>query len=412
MNNETTLLDPLAEITDQFLSNPYPTLAKMRAEAPVFWSDKGRYWVVTRYSESKEILSSLKYKSAVHNWQQMDAVVEQIPELKEAIEFHKHWILNIDPPNHTRLKSLLGKAFTPDMVSQMRPRIQAIADELLDCVEGKNEMNAIADYAYPLPIIVIAEMLGVPASDRDKFKYWSHRIVQATSPQGVPEPGTDIDTIRMDIKARLELVEYLKPLVDERRKNPRQDFISALVQAEEAESKLTQEELLANLVLLLVAGHETTTNLIGNGIYNLLKHPDQLELLKQKPDLIDSAVNEILRFEGPVQLVRRFAGEDIEINGMKIKAGEMIIVLVGAANRDPSEFDSPDKFDITRGVKKHLAFGHGIHHCAGAALAELEGQIALSTVFRRLPNLKLQANSLHWQLPFALRGITAIPVAF
>lgn len=413
MSQEASVLhNPLIKITEQFLNHPYPTLSIMREKAPVFWSDEGNYWMVTRYAEAKEILGSLKFQKNVQRWQKADALIEQFPQMKEVAESHKHWMLNMDPPDHNRLRSLLNKAFTPSMVSQMHTHIQDIAKEFIGRVEANGEMDAIAEYTFPLPITVIAEMMGVPPSDRDRFRDWSHTIVSTTAPSGIPAPGGDLSNLQKNITAHEELVDYFKPIVAERRKNPKDDLISTLVYAEEEGNKLSQEELLANLIMLLVAGHETTTNLIANGIYTLLKHPDQLELLKEKPELIESAVYETLRFEGPIQLVRRLAGEDVELSGKNIKQGDMIVVLLGAANRDPNEFENPDKFDITRGGKKHLAFGHGIHRCIGGALAEAEGQIALGTLFKRLPNIRLKTDSVQWHLPFELRGLKELPVVF
>jgi cytochrome P450 len=413
MSQEIAALhDPLVEITNEFLSNPHPTFAKMRSEAPIFWSNAGQYWIVTRYAEAKEILGSLKFQKNVQRWQQTDPLIEKFPEMREVSESHKHWMLNMDPPDHSRLRALLNKAFTPLMVSQMRSHIQDIANDLIDRIEARGEVDAISEYTFPLPIIVIAEMMGIPHSDRDKFKEWSHAIVSTTAPSGIPAPGGDLSKLRMNIAAHQELVRYFKPIVEERRKTPREDLISVLVHAEEDGHKLSEEELLANLILLLVAGHETTTNLIANGIYSLLTHPDQLLLLKEKPELIESAVYEILRFEGPIQLVRRLAGEDIELGGQHIKKGDMVVVMLGACNRDPNEFENPDKFDITRFGKKHLAFSHGIHRCIGGHLAEAEGQIALQTIFTRLPDLRLKTDKVKWCLPFELHGLKELPVVF
>jgi cytochrome P450 len=406
----TTSQDPLINITDEFLSNPYPAVASLRAHAPVFWSEEGNYWIITRYADAKAVLSNLKFEKNVQRWRGIDPRVGELPQIKAIGEEHKHWILNMDPPDHTRVRALINKAFTPAMVSTMHAHIQDIADELIDKVLGKPEIDAIADYTFPLPITVIAELMGIPPADRLKFQEWSRTLVETTAPSGIPAAGGDLARLDTAVKTHRELREYFQPIVEDRRANPKDDLISVLAHAEEEGGKLTKEELLSNLVLFLVAGHETTTSLVASGIYNLLAHRDQLELLLQRPELIESAVNEILRFEGPVQLVRRLAAEDLELGGHKIKKGDMVVVMIVAANRDPEEFPQPDKFDITRGTKKHLGFGHAIHRCIGGPLAEVEAQIALSTLFKRLPNVRLKSEKRQWRLPFELRGVKELPL--
>ncbi|HEY9868847.1 MAG TPA: cytochrome P450 [Candidatus Obscuribacterales bacterium] len=407
-NPATKLIDPLHHVTPEFLQDPYPTMQRLRSEAPVFWSDKGKYWIITRYSDAHTILRDQSYEKGLSRMGQVNPLVNLIPPASELRKSTSHWMLTQNPPDHTRLRSLLNKAFTPAMVQQMRPDIQEIADRLIESVRGKRQVELVSEYAFVLPVTVIAAMLGVPAEDRDKFHKWSHALTEMLEPRMT----LDLGRINRANEANKELIEYLRPLVQERRKNPRNDLISALVEAEEQGSKLTEDELLANCVLLLVAGHETTVNLIGNGVLALLRNPDQLELLKKEPDLIQSAVEEFLRYESPIQLVRRVAAYDMELGGQKIDKDDMLVVLLGACNRDPEVFPNPDKLDIRRSPNKHIAFSEGIHFCLGASLARLEGQIAISTLFKELPDIRLATEKLEFKQPFALRGLKEMPVSF
>lgn len=401
-----SLVDPLHPLTAEFLEHPYPTFERLRNEAPVFWSESGKYWLISRYQEANAILRNIGYGKELQHWRQFNPLVRLGLEMIPAIKSKMSWMLNQDPPDHTRLRGLVNKAFTPTMVNALKPHIQKIADNLIDSFQSKGGCDLVADYAFQLPVTVIAEMLGIPAADRERFKSWSHAMTEAL------EPSFNIAHMGASNRANNELIEYLRPLVEERRTNPKDDLISALVKAEEEGSKLTEEELLGNCVLLLVAGHETTVNLIGNSVYLLMTHPEALSQLRGSPVLIDSAINECLRYESPVQMMRRLASEDVELNGKKIKKGDMLIILIGSANRDPAEFENPDVFDIARTKNKHLAFGLGIHHCLGSSLAEAEGQIAVNTLINRLPNLRLTEARLEHRMPFALRGMKNIPVSF
>lgn len=398
--------DPLIAGTDEFYLDPYPTFRLLREKAPVFWSEKGNYWLVSRYAEAHEILGDLHFEKSLRQWKQADLFAKLIPSGCPLSSFRTPSVLSSNPPQHTRLRSLMNKAFTPTMVSQMRERIKLIANELLDHVQKKGEIDLMADFAFQLPAIVIAEMLGVPAKDRSKFKSWSHALTAVTTP--VPNPFA-FPKVVMGYR---ELVNYLQPLIDERRKNRKNDLISALVTAEEEGSHLTENEILANAVILLVAGHETTTNLIGNGTLALLRHPDQLAELQEKSDLLPVAVQELLRYDSPAQFVRRVAAQDVELGRQKIANGQVVFILLGAANHDPAEFENPDELDIKRAKNKHLAFGHGIHHCLGSALASAEGEIALGTLLARMPRLKLKKQRLEYNRPFALRGLKHLYVNF
>lgn len=405
MSKTSTLVDPLNPLTPEFLQNPYPTYRQLREEAPIFWSEKSKYWLITRYEDVHSILKDMSYEKQLQRWKQVNPMMKMIPEVSKLIDTRSKWMLNMNPPDHTRLRGLVNRAFTPKMVNEMRPHIQEIADYIIDRLQDKEEFDLVQDFAFPLPVVVIAEMLGVPREDREQFKKWSHALTDTL------EPSPNIDKMKAANKATEELYEYLRPLVAERRKNPKNDLITALAAAEEEGKKLTEDELLANCVLILVAGHETTVNLIGNAVRTLLQHPDQLELLKANPDLIGGAIGEVLRFESPVQSTRRLAGETMELNGTKINEGDMLVLLLGAANRDPAMYEEPDTFNIQRDTKKHMAYGHGIHHCLGSSLADAEGQIAVGTLFKRLPNLRLVDQKIEIRTPFALRGAKKLMVA-
>ncbi len=406
-NQSTVLGDPLNPLTEEFLNNPYPQFARLRTEEPIYWSDKNKYWIISKYADVQAILRDLHYEKGLQNANRINPLVKMLPPVQELMASRKGWMLNQNPPDHTRLRSLVNKAFTPSMVNSMREHIQKIANELLDAMECKDEMDLVEDYAFPLPVTVISEMLGVPAKDREQIKLWSRPLIDAL------EPSMDLGRLSRANEAEREMKEYLRPIVEERRKQGQNDLISALVAAEEEGSKLSMDELLGNCVLLLIAGHETTVNLIGNSAHNLLLYPDQLELLKSKPELIVNAVFESLRYESPVQTVRRLAAQELELRGKKLKVHDTLILLLGSANRDEEQFENADQFDIIRSnANKHLAFGGGIHHCLGSSLAEVEGQIAISTLLQRMPNLKLKREIIEFKRPFALRGPKELLVGF
>ena len=314
-----------------------------------------------------------------------------------------------DPPDHTRLRGLVAKAFTARRMEDMRPQIQAIVDKLIDRVEGEGGMDIMRQFAHPLPVEVICDMLGIPESDRQPFyesSTVSGRLIDPTPM--TPEELADADASNENLAA------YFADLFERRRKDPGDDLISLLVQVEEAGEKLSEEELFANVILLFGAGHETTVNLIGNGLLALHRNPDQIERLKADPSLMPNAVEEMLRYDSSVQMTGRVALEDIEVGGITLKRGENIINLLGAANRDPEVFADPDKFDVGRKEARNLvSFGGGIHHCLGAQLARIEGEIAIGTLLRRLPNLKLDnAETPDWRPTFTLRGVKTLPASW
>jgi len=293
------------------------------------------------------------------------------------------------------------------VIETMRPHIQQIVDDLLDRVQGASSMDVIADLAYPLPVTVISEMLGVPASDRDIFKQWSSDIARSLDAAILPA-GSDV--IPRGQEARAALGGYFRSLIAARRKDLRDDLLSGLIEAEEHGDKLSEVELLSTCVLLLIAGHETTVNLIGNGVLALLQHPDQMRVLRETSGLIHTGVEELLRYDAPVQRTGRVVMEDVEIGGKAIPEGAIVVAVLGAANRDPAHFPDPERLDVTRRENRHIAFGFGIHFCLGAPLARVEGQIAIGTLLRRLPRMELASAAPEWRESSTLRGLKSLPV--
>jgi cytochrome P450 len=304
------------------------------------------------------------------------------------------------------LRALVSKAFTIKRVNALRPRIQAIADELLDRVQAQGQMDLIDDYAFPLPVTVIAELLGVPAADQDKFRMWSNALI---------ETQRTVEEQEAFQQHMMAFIYYVGQLFAERREHPQDDLITALIQAEEAGERLSHEELFSMVLILLVAGHETTVNLIGNGVLALMKHPEQMRLLQNDWGLMDTAVSEILRYDGPAErATTRWAAKDTVFCGQQIKRKDPIIVILGAANHDPTMFSEPESFDILRDSSNSLAFGYGIHYCVGAPLARLEGEIAIRTLLQRLPDIHLARpeTELEWRASTILRGLKHMPVVW
>jgi pimeloyl-[acyl-carrier protein] synthase len=387
----------------EFVADPYPTYHRLRAEDPVHLSPLG-FWVLTRY---EDVVSSLRDPRMIK--EPIAAFVAarfglQAPPLGMGLS-----MLDRDPPDHTRLRGLVSKAFTPRVIEQMRSHIQQIVDGLLDRVQGDRGMDLIEQFAYPLPVIVICEMLGVPVADHERFKGWGLDIARGLDAIMLPP---DSPVAERSVLARRALAEYFRGLIAERRDDPRDDMLSGLIAAEEAGDKLSEDELLATCILLLVAGHETTVNLIGNGSLALLRHPAQRRRLQDDPGLIVTAVEELLRFDGPVQRTARIPSEDVIIGGKTIGKGEMVMPFIGAADRDPAQFPDPDRLDIGRADNRHIAFGWGIHFCIGAPLARVEGQIAINTLLRRLPKLALATDRPEYRQSLTLRGLSTLPVSF
>ncbi len=396
-------------VSAEFKANPFPLLTTLRASEPVFRTtlpDKlgTPVWLLTRYSDVNSLFRDERFpknRRTVLTPEELRRL-PWVPPMFRPLERN---MLDLDAPDHTRLRGLVHKAFTPHLVERMRSRVQTLADELLQKVMEKGEMDLIRDYALPLPMTIITEILGVPSSDQHKFHKWSKAVVSLSSPNV---------TMRV-IPSVWMFIRYLRRFFKIRRRDPQDDLVTGLIQAEEAGDKLSEDELLAMVFLLLVAGHETTVNLIGNGVLALLENPDEIEKLRRDPTLIKSAVEELLRFTSPVLMsTERYAREDVTIHGETIPRGAMTFGVIGSANRDAAVFENPDLLDITREPNKHLAFGQGIHFCLGAPLARLEGQIGINTLLRRMPNLRLKGSSemLRWRPSMMLRGLEALPVEF
>jgi cytochrome P450 len=391
------------------LADPYPFYERLRTEDPVHWEELEvgfTRWALTRYDDIAMVLRDPRI-SAQRQWG-VGWLPEGSQQTAERVQqAYQRQVLFVDAPDHTRLRRLMMSAFTPRVVAGMRPLIQQLVDQMLAAVAPAGAMDVIADLAYPLPTSVIAAMLGVPPRDRPRFQAWA------------TDMGTtfDGDPARPERAARAyegvaALLEYMADLVRQRRRSPQDDLTQALIAASDAEDVLDADEVVANAALLLVAGHETTTNLIGNGLLALLRHPDQMERLRAEPGLIESGVEELLRYDSPVQMTARLAREDLEIGGRRIEAGQLILVLLGAANRDPAQFGEPDRLDVSRAENRHLSFAYGPHFCLSAALARLEGQIAFSTLLRRWPRLELATETVSWRDNATLRGLVSLPVAF
>ncbi len=388
----------------EFRQNPYPTYHRFRDADPVHWGEFFGFWVITRYDDIVTMLRHSKASANPRDWERFDDYVESLGGTGPAGDMQARWMLLKNPPDHTRLRKLVTKAFTPRVVENMRPHIQTIVDDLLDPIQAKSNFDIIADLAFPLPVIVIAELIGVPTKDRDQFKEWTGALARSLDPVITPDISAAAD------RATEAFIDYFTRLVAERRAHPQQDLLSGLIAAEEKGDKLDEDELLATAILLFAAGHETTMNLIGNGMLALLRNPDQLAKLQADPALIETAVEEFLRYDGSVQVTARVALEDIELGGKTIRKNQQSLLLLGAANHDPAHFPDPDRLDITRQHNTQLTFSHGIHHCLGAPLARVEAQLAINTLLRRMPNMRLATPKLEWRDMLTLRGLKALPV--
>jgi cytochrome P450 len=401
------LVDQYARFEPSLLADPYPLFSWLRSEEPVCWSDTLECWLITRYDDVAAALRDLRFSSS-----RIDALVNQLPastrEQVEPLRQHLSKFMGIsDPPDHTRIRALVNKAFSPRVVDAMRARIQQIADELIDAVEYAGQMDIIRDFAYRLPVAVITEILGLPDGEESQFKKWSDDIV------GFIGSGRGLeDRAHRAQDSMRQMTAYYRGIIADRRKHAREDLISTLIAAEEQGDKLTEDELLATCVTLLAGGHETTTHLIGGGMLALVRHPSELEIVRDDPSAIVPAVEELLRFESPVQRGERVAKVDVELRGRRIRKGQRVFLMMGAANRDPSQFVQPDKLNLRRQPNRHLAFGSGIHFCVGAQLARAEGQIAIRTLARRLQNPKVIAQRLVYQETLAIRGLHALPISF
>ena len=379
------------------MADPYPYYRLMRERAPVHWNGAVRTWFLTRHADVSELLRDDRFSA---DRTRSERYVPPPPGRGRPAPS----MLVVDPPDHTRLRGLVSRAFTPRMVARLRPRIESITAGLVDRLGSRREADLVAELAYPLPVIVIAEMLGVPARDRMRFQDWSAVLVRGL------DPFVDTATQEAVLDARDALAAYLRGIIAERQRAPADDLITAMIEAREHGDLLSEGELVAMCNLLLVAGHETTVNLIAGGALALLRHPDQADRLRRRPALAATAVEELLRWVPPVQWTGRVAAAELEIGGRRILAGQSVVGLLAAANRDPDVFADPDRLDVGRDPNPHLAFGRGIHFCLGAPLARLEAQVALPVLLERFPDLR-PAGDPEPRPTWNLRGLARLPVA-
>jgi cytochrome P450 len=392
------LLDP------EVLADPYPLFHRLRTEDPVHWDPFLHAWVVTRY---KDVVTVLHHYSAERTPTPKQLAAMGLASLNPIAEIMVKQMLFLDPPAHARLRSLASEAFSPQRVEVLRWHIREITDRLLDKVHAKGNMDVIADLAEPLPCIVTAEMLGVPVEDYQQLKAWSQDFAEMLGNfQHNPERAPRI------LKSVLEMADYFRSAMREQRLHPRDGLVSSLMNAEIQGDRLSEEEVVANCIVTMVGGQETTTNLIGNGVLALLRNPDQLEKLRSDLSLIPSAVEELLRYESPSQHTARLAPEDTILGGRRIRKRQAVIAVMAAGNRDPERFPDPDRLDITRADNRHLAFGWAAHFCFGAALARIEGQVAFELMLRRLPHWAFEPGPLVWRSNLGLRGLTRLLLRF
>lgn len=386
-------------------ANPYPLYKRHREEHPMHRSPIG-LWTLTRYNDVLAVLRDDRFSADPRNSEvfQQFGMYDDDESVHPIREVAGRVLLFTDPPDHTRMRTLVNKAFTRRVIEELRPHIEELVDDLLDEIADRGEIDVIADFAYPLPALVICELMGVPVEDRNRFKGWSGDIAP------IIDPLTPPDIMQKAVATAEKFGEYFVELTAERRRRPQDDLLTALIRAETDEGRLTEDELLGICVLLFIAGHETTQNLIGNGLLALLRDREQLEILRDDQSLARNAVEELLRYDSPVQLTARSALEDVEVSGETIRKGEEAVVLLGAANRDPAVFSDPERLDVTREKIQVISFSAGGHFCLGAPLARLEGQIAFTKLLGRFPEIELATDEPKWRNTLTLRGLESLPV--
>ena len=386
----------LGDLADaDFLVDPYPTLARLRTRSPVLWHEPTGQWLALTFEHSNQVLRDRRFGRLWTDRAPTD-------RFEPFNLLHRNQMMENEPPVHTRLRSLVAKAFARGHVERLRPRVQEMTEALLDAVDPSG-FDLIADYAEPLPVAVIAELLGVPEADRHLLRPWSQAIV------AMYEYGRSTEVEERAVTAAAEFAAYMRDLADQRRADPREDLVSHLVAAEDGGAKLSGEELVASAILLLNAGHEASVNGFGNGVVALLDRPVELARLRADQGLVESAVEEMLRFDSPLQLFERTAREPVQVGPVAVPAGGKIAALLGAANRDPAAFPAPDTFDVARRPNPHIAFGAGLHHCLGAPLARMELQISVPALLDRMPSLALAGEPVR-RPTFVLRGYESVPV--
>jgi hypothetical protein len=396
------LLHPLVRTVREW---PYPHYRTLRERDPVHRSRAIRGWFLFRHADCLAVLRDGRFSADDRNyagyatqraWEVADGLAD--PDVPEEPP-----MLRRDPPDHTRLRRLVSKAFSPRAIEKLRPRVEELTDELLTTLGRRGQFDLIRDFAVPFPVTIIAEMLGIPARDFQTFKRWSDHLVGFLDPLASPGP----EKLRRTVE---EFRAYMSRLADLRRREPADDLLTALVQAEDAGDRLSASELDGTLALLLAAGNETTTNLIGNSVLALLRHPAELARLREEPDVAERAVEELLRWDSPVQLTMRIPTETIDFGGVRFEKHQAVVTVLGAANRDPAAFANADVLDLGREPNEHLSFGYGIHFCLGAQLARLEGRVALAELARRFPDIRLATGRPRWRRLTFLRGVEALPV--
>jgi cytochrome P450 len=396
MHRDSATLSPEVLVSEEFLRDPYPELKWLRENVPVHYNDAIGGWVVTKYDD---IVVTMKDTGTYSNEGRLGRAVDYLPPESKAelTGFQNHYrtkgLLHSDPPDHTRLRSLIQKAFTPRMIDLMRPRIQQIVDDLLDKVAGEGGMEAIQQLAFAVPVTVLAEIMGAPQSDRHYFQKWSNLLLAF---QGVNKPAFEV--LKQAQDALVEAREYLTRLIARRRVDPGQDLVSQLVAVESEGERLTEDELINTCITLLVAGHETTTSLIGNGLFLLLQDRSQWQLIQDDRALLPAAIEEILRYESPVARQPRVIKRDTVLGGQELAGGQMLFQMLNSANRDADYFSDPDVFDIRRTKNRHIAFGYGVHFCIGAPLSRAEGFIVFDTLLRRMPEIRLVDSEADWDV--------------
>lgn len=380
-------------------ADPYPFYRDLRARDPVHRSSLG-LWFVSRYDDAERVLRDERFGRNFDRFLETQIGEGPLRALFDAMMLYK------DPPDHSRLRGLVAKAFTPRMIHRMRDMVQQVVDDLLDARVATGHLDVVRDLGYPLPVTVICRMLGIPEGETAMFRDWSRDLAAALDYVLTP------DIVACANTAAAAATAYLRDMLAHRRRNPGDDLLSHLAQAEEAGNHLSEMEVIGTSMFLFGAGHETTTGLIGNGTLALLRHPDELDRLRRDPSLIDTAVEELLRFDTPVQMAGRVAKEPVVIRDREIAAGDVVVVLLGAANRDPARFAQPDRLDIGRTDNAPLSFGGGIHFCLGAPLARMEARLALGALVARFADLRLETQRPEWRDTVVLRGLATLPVAF
>jgi len=391
----------------QNVQDPFPLYAWLRDHDPIHWSESLNAWVVTRYDDVVETFNRPATFSS-DRFRKIDArYASQRPAVRAVAEVLGHWLVFRDPPDHDRLRGLLQSSFTPRQLASSRDRIQRTVDALLDRVIARGTMDFIRELAFPLPAIIIAGLMGAPEEHLEPIKRWSDRLAAYLG--GAVDERDNFAEASAGVG---ELVDYFHTLLRERECRPRDDLMSLMLRAEHEGDHLTRDEVIANCILLLFAGHETTTNLLGNGLFHLLRHPAQAALLRTDPSLVHGAVEELLRYDGPVPATVKISTENVPWSGRTIRRGDMVVPFMASANRDPRQFPDPDTLDVRRQPERHVAFASGIHFCLGAWLARLEARVVLDTVLRRLPNVTLAAGQPRWKPMIFLRGLESLPLAW